>query len=158
MASKGSSKKGARRGGPSAKRKTKSKTTSRFVCPTCGFVARHAMGLGRHRSARHGVVSVREARRRATTAWITRREAARRAGVHYNTIRHWERAKLIHTARKRGVRDTLVNAADLTRVLTGRRRGSAMGADERAALRSLQRRYDALVRSLQRLAAQASGK
>jgi predicted RNA-binding Zn-ribbon protein involved in translation (DUF1610 family) len=34
--------------------------TTRFVCPTCGFRAAHAMGLGRHRSARHGVLSQRQ--------------------------------------------------------------------------------------------------
>lgn len=34
-------------------------------CPECGFKAAHAMGLGRHRSAQHGVISQRELARRA---------------------------------------------------------------------------------------------
>ncbi len=33
-----------------------------FVCPECGFRAAHAMGLGRHRSSRHGVTSKRQER------------------------------------------------------------------------------------------------
>jgi uncharacterized protein YceH (UPF0502 family) len=48
-----SRKKPARRG--AAKRKT-----SRYVCSDCGFKAAHAMGLGRHRTAIHGVPSQRE--------------------------------------------------------------------------------------------------
>lgn len=35
---------------------------SAFVCPECGFRAAHAMGLGRHRSSRHGVRSKRQER------------------------------------------------------------------------------------------------
>jgi hypothetical protein len=31
-----------------------------FVCPECGFRAKHAMGLGRHRMAIHGVPSQRD--------------------------------------------------------------------------------------------------
>ena len=30
-----------------------------FVCPDCGFQAKHAMGLGRHRTTRHGAPSKR---------------------------------------------------------------------------------------------------
>jgi hypothetical protein len=36
----------------------------RLTCPECGFKAAHPMGLGRHRSAKHGAVSQRELRRR----------------------------------------------------------------------------------------------
>jgi len=37
-----------------------------FVCRRCGFEAAHAAGLGRHRSAIHGVVSKRQRARGAT--------------------------------------------------------------------------------------------
>ncbi|MEX2554607.1 MAG: hypothetical protein WEB06_03125 [Actinomycetota bacterium] len=48
-----------------SKRGTKKKSPtkrrpSKFVCPECGFKAAHAMGLGRHRTSRHGVPSQRE--------------------------------------------------------------------------------------------------
>jgi hypothetical protein len=36
-----------------------------LTCPECGFKAAHPMGLGRHRTARHGAVSQRELRRRS---------------------------------------------------------------------------------------------
>jgi uncharacterized C2H2 Zn-finger protein len=39
-----------------------------FVCPRCGFEAAHAAGLGRHRSAIHGVVSKRQRARSGTVA------------------------------------------------------------------------------------------
>src|SRR5688500_8092678 len=39
---------------PSARRKR-----GGFPCPKCDFVAKHAMGLGRHRSAIHGTKSKR---------------------------------------------------------------------------------------------------
>jgi hypothetical protein len=35
-----------------------------LTCSDCGFTAAHAMGLGRHRTARHGVLSQRELRER----------------------------------------------------------------------------------------------
>jgi len=48
---------------PSARYKRKPKPAprkrrgSKFICPECGFKAAHAMGLGRHRTSRHGVPS-----------------------------------------------------------------------------------------------------
>lgn len=96
-----------------------------FVCPDCGFKAKHAMGLGRHRSARHGVVS-QAAKRRGDTVkpkkvvpqesgWLTRRQAAALGGVHYNTVRLWERGGQVRT-KTRG-RETLVNEQDLRGLL-----------------------------------------
>jgi hypothetical protein len=35
---------------------------TRFKCPDCGFRDAHAMGLGRHRTARQGVPSQRQLR------------------------------------------------------------------------------------------------
>jgi hypothetical protein len=48
-------------------RTARSKTTRgrQLVCPTCGFKAAHAAGLGRHRSAIHGVLSQRQRREKA---------------------------------------------------------------------------------------------
>jgi len=43
-----------------------SRRSSRYVCPQCGFTAVHAAGLGRHRSAIHGVVSKRQRAKGAT--------------------------------------------------------------------------------------------
>jgi len=42
---------------PSKRRVTRRST--KFRCPECGFRAAHAMGLGRHRTAKHGVASQR---------------------------------------------------------------------------------------------------
>lgn len=39
--------------------------SSRLRCPECGFKAAHPMGLGRHRSSKHGILSSRERQRRA---------------------------------------------------------------------------------------------
>jgi hypothetical protein len=46
--------------------------SSRYVCSQCGFRAAHPAGLGRHRSAVHGVVSKRQ-RAKAGKATATRR-------------------------------------------------------------------------------------
>ena len=51
-----------------ARKKTRKPVTrrnSKFVCPECGFKAAHAMGLGRHRTSRHGIPSQRELAGRA---------------------------------------------------------------------------------------------
>ena len=36
--------------------------SSSLTCPECGFKAAHAMGLGRHRTTKHGVRSKRQER------------------------------------------------------------------------------------------------
>lgn len=123
-------------------------------CPDCDFVAKHAMGLGRHRSTRHGVVSQRQARRDAEGGWITRKEAARRAGVHYNTIRHWEQTGRVRVARRGGGRGQLVSASDIARA--GAPQGIAGGA-EAARIRVLEQRFDELLTGLERLVASARG-
>lgn len=56
---------------PPAKRKrarprSSPRRGSKFVCPECGFKAAHAMGLGRHRTSRHGVPSQRQLAGRAS--------------------------------------------------------------------------------------------
>jgi len=163
---------------PSAKRSTKQRSSSRtpakrkaasagpkrgsatgtrnkgLRCPDCDFVARHPMGLGRHRSARHGVLSGRQRRRESSGAWLTRREAARRAGVHYNTIRHWERGGRLRVSRKAGTRGTLVNAVDLDGLTGSGRRGTG-GGDAR--LDALERRFNDLLQGLERLVSSARG-
>lgn len=66
-------------GMPKAKRpavKTGNKR-SRFACPECGFKAAHAMGLGRHRTARHGALSQRELKGRRVASEVGRRDVAR---------------------------------------------------------------------------------
>lgn len=126
-----------------------------FPCPDCDFVAKHAMGLGRHRSTRHGVVSQRQRRMRSSGAWLTREQAADRAGVHYNTIRGWEQGGLLRTTKRAGVRGTLVNATDLGRVLAERGSSAAMegsGADA-AALAALEQRFTQLIEGLEQLIA-----
>lgn len=122
-----------------------------YVCPECGFVAKHAMGLGRHRSTRHGVQSARAQRlasagdapkrrgrppksARPTTpagvapppaGWLTRRQAAEVGGVHYNTVRIWERQKLFDS-QQRG-RDVLIDEAGFRKVLAEKQSGTAGG-------------------------------
>lgn len=100
--------------------------TGLFDCPECDFVAKHAMGLGRHRSARHGVQSLRAQRmgrpRAAAPAipagWITRRQAAARAGVHYNTVRIWERTGKVSTSSLGN--QTLISEDDFKAVVADR--------------------------------------
>jgi hypothetical protein len=48
-----------------------------LVCPECGFKAKHPMGLGRHRSSRHGVVSQRQLAGRTFSDGTTRELAQR---------------------------------------------------------------------------------
>ncbi len=65
---------------PKAKRSVKkqpARRSAKFVCPDCGFKAAHAMGLGRHRTARHGALSQRELKDRASASGVGRRELAR---------------------------------------------------------------------------------
>lgn len=122
-------------------------------CPECDFVARHAMGLGRHRSARHGVTSRRSAIRGTSGRWLTRLQAAERANVHYNTIRQWEHAGLVKTTKRPGVRGLLLSADDLERFLVERGGYQAAPSSEAsdAAIRALQQRYDRLIGDLERL-------
>jgi hypothetical protein len=103
------------------------------------------MGLGRHRSARHGVVSGRQ-RRSGAGAWITREQAAREAGVHYNTIRQWEQAGLLRMVKQSGTRGALVSAADLGRIVAER----AGGARDAEAIAALEARFTLLVDGLER--------
>ena len=116
----------------------------RYVCPDCGFVAAHAMGLGRHRSARHGVMSKRQSMQRDTGAWLTRQQAAKRAKVHYNTIRQWERSGLVRS-RRQG-RAVLIDAQTLSRAT-----GAPAGVDARAGLDDLERVYVELRAGLKRM-------
>lgn len=122
-------------------------------CPDCDFVARHAMGLGRHRSARHGVVSQRQRRRETSGGWLTRREAARRAGVHYNTIRHWEKTGRLRR-RNAGGRGTMVSAADVDGLRSGGATVAGRGFDSERIL-SLERRFNELLDGLERLVSSA---
>jgi hypothetical protein len=129
-----------------------------FKCPDCDFVAKHAMGLGRHRSARHGTLSKRAQRQAAAgsapkrrgrppktatagvpatptgvatppAGWITRRQAAALGGVHYNTVRLWERAKLFKTQQRD--RDVLIDEAGFRTTLSRKKaspKGRPLGA------------------------------
>ena len=134
-----------------ARARRASASRSKLACPDCDFVAKHAMGLGRHRSARHGVVSQRQARRDAEGGWITRREAARRAGVHYNTIRHWEQTGRLRTARRGTPKTAMVNASDLASAR------SRSGAVEHSAARiqALEDRFNELIAGLEDLVSSA---
>lgn len=130
--------------------------TRGFPCPDCDFVAKHAMGLGRHRSTRHGAVSQRQQRRQTAGNWLTRQEASKRAGVHYNTIRQWEQAGLLRTARRPRVRGSLVSADDLGRMLTERAMtGSRAVLPVGDVSAVLERRFRDLIEGLERVLAQA---
>jgi len=93
-----------------AKRTTKrTATRSKLVCPECGFKAAHAMGLGRHRSARHGVVSKRQQMRRGPSPASA--TDGRRARAIERRLAELERryddllgglTKALSSARKRG--------------------------------------------------------
>jgi MerR HTH family regulatory protein len=133
-----------------------SKGPKALRCPDCDFVAAHAMGLGRHRSARHGVVSQRQRRRETSGGWLTRKEAARRAGVHYNTIRHWENTGRLRRAKRRGSKGTMVNATDLEQI-SGRGRTSSGGGGDVQRIQALERRFNDLIRGLERLVSAARG-
>ncbi|MFN2613270.1 MAG: hypothetical protein ABR552_00435 [Actinomycetota bacterium] len=123
----------------------KSTRSRRFICPECGFVAAHAMGLGRHRSARHGAVSKRQQMNRSSGGWLTREQAAERAGVHYNTIRLWERSGQVR-ARKQG-RSVMIDVRSLSRA-----RGSAESSvDVAAAMRELEGFFTELRTGLKRM-------
>jgi len=128
-----------------------------FPCGDCDFVAKHAMGLGRHRSTRHGVTSKRAQQRRTSGAWLTREEAAARAGVHYNTIRQWENSGRLRALKRPGQRGMVVSARELDHFLfdrsgSGGTAAAANGVDA-AALASLERRFQDLVVGLERLIA-----
>jgi MerR-like DNA binding protein len=110
------------------------------------------MGLGRHRSSRHGVMSQRQVRRDAEGGWITRQEAARRAGVHYNTIRHWEQGGRLRTSRRTGYRGSLVNASDLARMSGA---GGASSGPDDARIQVLEQRFNELLIGLERLVSAA---
>ena len=127
-------------------------------CPDCDFVAAHAMGLGRHRSARHGVVSQRQRRRETSGGWVTRREAARRAGVHYNTIRHWERTGRLRRSKRAGSQGAMVSATDLDRLMgRGRTAGSSGSGVDVQRIQALERRFNDLLSGLERLVSSARG-
>lgn len=136
--------------GPRGTRTVKTKPAPQrkgIPCPDCDFVAAHIMGLGRHRTVRHGAISKKMARGNtpklkrvasapASTAgggdWLSRQAAAESAGVHYNTIRQWEQSGVIRRTVRPGVRGSLVSASDLRRVVAtrgaggnGRRRAAA---------------------------------
>jgi hypothetical protein len=147
-----------------AKRATRKKTTAPrkaskgLRCPDCDFVAAHAMGLGRHRSARHGVVSQRQRRRETSGGWVTRREAARRAGVHYNTIRHWERTGRLRRSKRAGSQGAMVSATDLDRLMgRGRAAGSSGSGVDVQRIQALERRFNDLLSGLERLVSSARG-
>lgn len=143
----------------------KKTTKKRFDlrCPDCDFVAAHPMGLGRHRSTRHGMISKRQSRAGAsgasggTGAWITRQQAADTAGVHYNTVRQWERTGVLRRGSRPGARETLVSSADVARLAATRGGRAALGgglsAGDVLRLAALERGQRDLADGLERLAA-----
>ncbi|HEX9775996.1 MAG TPA: hypothetical protein VGB83_10515 [Actinomycetota bacterium] len=147
------------------KKSKKAPGAAKFRCPECGFVAKHAMGLGRHRSARHGVVSARQkrlrsagARPRALQGWVTREQAAAKAGVHYNTVRQWEQAGNIRTRKQVGSRTLLLSLADLDRVLAQRSGLAGLAAaSSDASVAVVERKVDALIAGLEQLVASLRG-
>lgn len=86
---------------------------------------------------------------------MTRREAARRAGVHYNTIRHWEKTGRLRR-RTSGGRGAMVSASDLDG-LRGGGRGTGAAFDPQRIV-SLERRFNDLVDGLERLVSRARAK
>jgi DNA-binding transcriptional MerR regulator len=64
--------------------------------------------------------------------WLTRQEAARRAGVHYNVIRDWERKGLIDVKRSGPAQnaEVLVSLASLDKHLATRHTASKLSEGE----------------------------
>ena len=87
---------------------------------------------------------------------MTRREAARRAGVHYNTIRHGEKTGKLRR-RTTGGRGAMVSASDLDGMRTGGSR-SAGGALDNERIMSLERRFNELLDGMERLVSRARAK
>ncbi len=86
---------------------------------------------------------------------VPRREAARLAGVHYNTIRLWERQGYLETSRGDGG-DIMVSLEQLEDVIRRRKEGAgAIDAPRIAALeaenRLLREERDRLVTQLERV-------
>lgn len=146
--------KSARKGRQAARKPSRKPTSKGLRCPDCDFVARHAMGLGRHRSARHGVTSQRQQRRQASGGWLTRREAARRAGVHYNTIRHWEKTGRLRRG-KAGGRGAMVSATDLETLRRGGGAPAPAAGIDGARIEALETRFNDLLDGLEGLVAAA---
>ena len=89
---------------------------------------------------------------------MTRREAARRAGVHYNTIRHWERTGRLRRSKRPGSQGAMVNATDLERLMGGGRAAAAAGTGvDGQRLQALERRFNDLLNGLERLVSSARG-
>lgn len=147
----------AKRGAGAKRSTTATRRPKGLRCPDCDFVARHPMGLGRHRSARHGVPSQRQRRRESSGAWLTRREAARRAGVHYNTIRHWEQSGRLRRSKSAGTRGALVSAIDLEALANRGKRGSIADGVDGQRIQALERRFNDLLDGLDRLVSSARG-
>jgi len=63
--------------------------------------------------------------------WITRTEAARRAGVHRNTLARWEKSGLLRTRTAPGPTGdhVLVSIADLNKIIEARPRPAAYAAE-----------------------------
>jgi len=61
------------------------------------------------------------------TEWLSRTDAAERAGVHRNTVIEWERRGLVRTKRgpSRTGEQVLVNGTDLVRTAASRPEGSS---------------------------------
>ena len=150
------SKSRSRRGASATRRKSASRSNP-LRCPDCDFVAAHPRGLGRHRSARHGVLSGRQRRRETSGAWLTRREAARRAGVHYNTIRHWEQTGRLRKSKQAGSRGAMVSAVDLDSVVRGGSAGSSAGGGD-GRVDALEKRFNDLLNGLEALVVSARGR
>ncbi|GAC1413364.1 MAG: hypothetical protein NVSMB57_08910 [Actinomycetota bacterium] len=124
-------------------------------CSECGFVAKHAMGLGRHRASKHGAEP-----KRATAApkaappggaWMSREQAAEHVGVHYNTVRHWERRGLVRTMKRAGIRGIFVHGEDIERSAAGATLRGPIGRT--VSIEELERRYAELVANLEKLLA-----
>lgn len=109
------------------------------------------MGLGRHRSARHGVPSRRKQASFSKGQWVTRTQAAQLAGVHYNTIRLWEGAGKVRSERRPGIRGKLLNLADLGRVV-GEMQAERSGVGAlNGAGKQIEARFDRLIANLEKM-------
>jgi hypothetical protein len=92
-----------------------------------------------------------------TEEWITRAEAADRAGVHRNTVIDFERRGLVTTRRENGPSGerVMVSAADLEQVIAARPNGKAKTvAGLEAELAALQAELDTTRRQLEEVKAE----
>ncbi|MHB8512406.1 MAG: MerR family transcriptional regulator [Actinomycetota bacterium] len=79
--------------------------------------------------------------------WLTRDQAAAHVGMHYNTVRHWERKGLLRTMDRSGTRGKLLHIDDVEKAAAGAALKGPIG--KTASIDELERRYNQLIDKLE---------